>query len=383
MRPVVFVNLQTGTLANGGLESITEVMSRLSRFRPVILTNCESRYSQLWRSRGMDVHICPEQASAGVKRNPLGTLQSYRRYYRALREILARTGARVVHANDPMAFQLSLAAVKFSRRARIALNLRGTLDPSRRPRRFKFRLIFGSADHVFYLSADMAERWRQVAGNATRACSVTYSIVDPGRFAPSPPPDGGSPVVLHSGIFGVGKGQLSFIHNVVPRLAAAGVESWFAGDFEPDSNPYAAECAAAAEPFKDKVRFLGFRTDMPELLRQASVIVITSQHEGLSRGMAEAMSIGRPVVSFDVCSAREILIDKSAGAGSVVSAGDHAGMTAALLEYATDREALAKAGNAGTAAARVLFDPDQVVDRYERVYRELHDMGAATSEQHA
>jgi len=89
------------------------------------------------------------------------------------------------------------------------------------------------------------------------------------------------------------------------------------------------------------------------------------------RGMIEAMSCGRPVVSFDVCSAREVLEEKSATAGTVVAYGDHRGMADALVRYATDPAAQAAAGRAGRAAAEVLFDPDAVVERYERVYREL------------
>ena len=369
--PVVIVVLQTGALANGGLQSITEVMLRLKAHRPIILTNLDSELSRSWQSHGMEVHVVPERASAGLKRRPVETVRTYHHYHRALARILATSGARVVHANDPLAFQLSLAAVKLSRDTRIALNLRDTLDPDRRPPRLKYRMMFDAADHVFYLSADMAERWRAVAPNAMASCSVTYSIVDPARFAASPVPSDGTPVVLVPGIFRPKKGQLDFIRNVVPALAAHGTETWFAGDFEPSSNPYAAACAAAAEPFGARIQFLGFRTDLPELIRQASVVAVPSRHEGLVRGMIEAMSCGRPVVSFDVCSAREILEEKSGGAGVVLPLGDDAGMAAALVRYSCDADARAAAGRAGSAAARALFDADQVVERYERVYREL------------
>jgi glycosyltransferase involved in cell wall biosynthesis len=369
--PVVFVILQTGSLANGGVQSITEIMSRLNDHRAIILTNSESRFSRTWRSRGMDVHICPEEASPGLKRNPVGAFRSYWRYHRALTGILRKSGANVIHANDPLAFQMSLAAVKSSRRVRLALSLRGTLDPDRRPPTFKYRLIFAAADHVFYLSEEMAGRWRQVASNATRSSSVTYSIADPQRFKPSPVPDGDPAIVLVSGILSHGKGQLEFIRHVVPKLAAAGVDSWFAGDSDFETDPYAAACVEAAAPFKASVRFLGFRDDIPELMRQASVVAVPSRHEGLMRAMVEAMSCGRPVVSFDVCSAREVLEDKSGGAGIVVRQGDYAAMAHAILRYTSDRQALAAAGQAGSTAARQLFDADAVVERYERIYREL------------
>ncbi len=367
--PVVFVALQTGALANGGLQSITEVMRRLKHHRPIALTNLDADLAQSWRSHGIAVRVVPEQASRGLRRDPAGTLRTYRRYHRALGEIVRESGARVIHANDPLAFQLSVSTAKAGPKARIALNLRDTLDPSRRPPRRKYQAMFAAADHVFYLSHDMAERWRRVAPNATKASSVTYSIVDPQRFAPPPPPSGANPVVLVPGIFWPKKGQLDFIRNVVPRLAERGIETWFAGDFEPEANAYAAACSDAARPFTDRVRFLGFRSDLPELYRQANVIAVPSRHEGLMRGMIEAMSCARPVVSFDVCSAREVLEDKDAGA--VLALGDHDGMAEALIRYASDRDLQAAAGRAGSSTARALFDPDKVVERYERVYRAL------------
>ena len=370
MKPVVFVIIQTTARANGGLQSITEVMRRLKDHRPIAVTNTDSSISALWREAGIEVHVVPEQASAGLKGNLSGTIRSYRRYHGVVGRILAGNRARVVHANDPLAFQLSAGAAKMAG-ARILLNLRDTLDPGRKPPRLKFRSIFAAADHMLFLSREMAERWAEVASNATRNFSVTYSIVDPDRFAPSPPAVGGTPIVLVPGVFWPKKGQLEYIRKVVPMLAGHGVESWFAGDFEPASSPYAADCASAAEPFADKVHFLGFRNDLPDLFRQSSVVAVPSRHEGLMRGMIEAMSCGRPVVSFDVCSAREMLEHPSGRAGAVVEQGDYAGMAEALLHFATDHKAQQAAGGAGSALARSLFNPTDVVERYERVYREL------------
>lgn len=368
MKPsVLFVIHQAGARADGGVHSVGEVMRGLKAHRPLVLTNLESPATRSWRKAGIEVHVAREDASAGLKRRPLATVRTYFRYYRAVRDLLRRSGARVVHANDPLAFQLSYAAARRAG-AKIVLNLRDTIDPERRPPRMKFRAIFAGADHVFYLSKDMGERWRQVAANAMRACSVTYSIVDPNRFAPSEPVDSTPPVVLVPGIFRPKKGQLGFVRNVVPRLAENGIEVWFAGDFDPASNEYAASCVAAAEPYSNFVRFLGYRDDLPDLLRRAAVVAVPSKHEGLMRGMIEAMSSGRPVVSFDVCSAREVL---DGAAGTVVEQGDYEGMTKALLHYVTDSAARSAACQAGCAQAHSLFDAERVVECYEHVYREF------------
>jgi glycosyltransferase involved in cell wall biosynthesis len=369
MSPVVFVILQSGAQANGGLRSISEIMSGLTRHRPIVLTNLESATTGEWRRQSIEVHLVEDEASAGFKANPLGTLRTYRRYYRALSRIVADSGARLVHANDPLAFQLSAGAAK-RQGARILLNLRDTLDPRRRPPKLKFRAIFGVADHALFLSREMAEAWTRVAPNAARSFDVTYSIVDLDRYAPGPGPSPGEAMVLIPGVFWPKKGQLEFIRQTVPILAECGIASWFAGDFDPAANAYAAACASEAARFGNKVRFLGFREDMPDLYRQASAIAVPSLHEGLMRGMIEAMSCGRPVVSFDVCSADEMLAGAEP-AGAVVRQGDYAGMAHALTRFAGDPGAQIAAGRNGRAVAEALFNAGDVIERYEQAYGRL------------
>jgi glycosyltransferase involved in cell wall biosynthesis len=296
-------------------------------------------------------------------------LRSYRRYAAAVSRLLRQSGAQVVHANDPLAFQLAIKAAKRAG-AKILLNLRDTLDPGRRPPRLKFGWIFKQADHLLFLSNDMAERWAAVAAEACGKFSVTYSIVDLDRYAPQPLSHEQPPVILVPGVFWPKKGQLAFIRHVVPTLAEQGLQCWFAGDFDPASNNYAATCAEAAEPFGDRIRFLGFRHDMPELYARSAAVAVPSRHEGLMRGMIEAMSCGRPVVSFDVCSASEMLAEADA-AGVVVSDGDFSGMARALIRFATDAEHARKAGSAGRRVAEKLLNPAAVIDRYEHTYRLL------------
>lgn len=370
--PVIFVMLQTGAAANGGIESISRVMTELRGHRPIVVTNRVTDRLSDWRRHGIETHVIPETASKGLKRDPLGSLASYWRYHRALKSLIARTGARVVHANDPLAFQLALSAVKRSPGVRIAMNLRDTLDPGRPPPRLRYRLSFAAADHVFFLSEDMADRWAKVAPNARRSCSVTYSIVDRQRFRKaSGDPQTDPPIVLLSGIIRPKKGQLEFIRHVAPTLVAEGVEVWLAGDFYPEQDSYMASCAVAAAPLGNGVKFLGVRNDLPDLIGKSTVVAVASRHEGLVRAMIEAMSCGRPVVSFDVCSAREMLQEKSSGAGMVVEHGDYSGMAEAILEYSRNPAAAADAGRAGADAADLLFDAERVVDRYEQVYRSL------------
>lgn len=374
---VIFVLLQTGAAANGGVESISQVILRMREFRPVVVTSLASSAVERLTEAGVEVHVVAEDVSAGIANAPLAYAWTHLRYHRKLKALLRSTGARVIHANDPMAFQLSLSAAKTTRGARIALNLRDTIDPARRPPRGRYAAYFRLADRLIFLSHDMAARFAALAGRSPRACSVTYSIVDFDRFAQRPiPAEGGRPVVLVPGVVSAKKGHLWFLRHVAPVLASANAEIRIAGDFDPDRDAYSKACAEAAGPLGDSVRFLGYRRDLPELLAQARVIATPSAYEGLMRGMIEAMSVGRPVVSTEVCSAREMLEDLSAGAGVVVPIGAAEEMAKAILHYCADRDAAEAAGNKGAATARRLFDPDTVIARYEDAHRAMHVDGS-------
>ena len=69
---------------------------------------------------------------------------------------------------------------------------------------------------------------------------------------------------------------------------------------------------------QDRVHFLGFRNDIPSLLKTASIIVISSAYEGLSLASIEAMACGKPFIASDVEGLREIV----EGAGVLFKFGD-------------------------------------------------------------
>jgi glycosyltransferase involved in cell wall biosynthesis len=68
----------------------------------------------------------------------------------------------------------------------------------------------------------------------------------------------------------------------------------------------------------DRVRFLGTRADVPDLLAAADVTVLTSDWEGMPIAVLESMAADRPVVATDVSGVRAVL----AGGGLVVPRRD-------------------------------------------------------------
>src|SRR5690349_19756842 len=57
--PVVFSIFQTGSLANGGVESITQIIERLRRVQPIVVTQLETPANARWLSAGARVEVWP------------------------------------------------------------------------------------------------------------------------------------------------------------------------------------------------------------------------------------------------------------------------------------------------------------------------------------
>lgn len=88
-------------------------------------------------------------------------------------------------------------------------------------------------------------------------------------------------------------------------------ELWLVGDGTARSE---LEALAEALGISARVRFLGSRSDVAELLGRMDVFVLaTKQLEGFGLALVEAMAAGLPVVATDVPACREVLDDGAAG----------------------------------------------------------------------
>ncbi|MEO1671013.1 MAG: glycosyltransferase family 4 protein, partial [Cyanobacteria bacterium J06631_2] len=86
----------------------------------------------------------------------------------------------------------------------------------------------------------------------------------------------------------------------------------------------------------NQVSFLGFRSDIAELLAQVQIYTLVSNWEGLPCTIIEAMRAGLPVVASDVGGVKEIVLDGKTG--YVVPRGDVATLRQ-KLSYLLDNEA--------------------------------------------
>lgn len=60
---------------------------------------------------------------------------------------------------------------------------------------------------------------------------------------------------------------------------------------------------------EDKVHFLGFRNDIPRILKAVDIVVLSSHWEGLPLAAVEGMAAGKPVIASDVPGLKEVVRD--------------------------------------------------------------------------
>ena len=71
----------------------------------------------------------------------------------------------------------------------------------------------------------------------------------------------------------------------------------------------ALEARASALGIADIVRFLGHRLDLPRILAASDISVLTSLWEGLPRVLVQSAAAGKPILTFDVEGAWEVVRD--------------------------------------------------------------------------
>jgi glycosyltransferase involved in cell wall biosynthesis len=125
-----------------------------------------------------------------------------------------------------------------------------------------------------------------------------------------------------------------------------------------------------------RVHFLGFRRDVPALVRAAAAVVLVSEQEGLPRSVLEALCLERPVIGTDIRGTRELLED---GAGWLVPVGDVDELARAMEEViAAPDDALAR-GLRGRQKVLEGYDQDSILRQHERLYERAIQSSGATS----
>ena len=118
-----------------------------------------------------------------------------------------------------------------------------------------------------------------------------------------------------------------------------------------------------------RVRFLGSRSDVPDILRASDVFVLSSDYEGNPLSVLEAMAAGLPVVSTAVGGVPELV--QHGATGLLVPAGDARALAEAITQLGRDADQRAAMGHAARQTALERFDVRAMSRAYAALYLQL------------
>lgn len=121
---------------------------------------------------------------------------------------------------------------------------------------------------------------------------------------------------------------------------------------------------SSALEIEDAVMFAGYVDDVPDRIRDAGMFVLSSDFEGISNAMAEAMSLGVPTICTDCPVGGAALLIDHGNSGMLVPVRNQWALTSAMNEVASDDE-LANRISIGAQASVSRFGPERMVQVWE------------------
>ena len=271
----------------------------------------------------------------------------------------------LIHVHHPVTALYALpAARRFG--IPIVLHIHETL-PAKRLYALALRAVLPRVAGVFCVS-EAALALATALGADPVQTRVVHNGVDARFFhAPAAAPPamvqaaGAGP---HVGVFGVLEPRKAQ-HVLLEAAAAVAAEFpaahfWLVGPAaQKDKQAYAdrLQAMALAAPLRGRVTLAGFQADMIGWLSAMDVVVQPSvAYESFGMSLAEALTLGRPVIAARTGGMPEVVVEGSTGL--IVPPGDAPALADALRALLRSPERRRLFGAQGAADARARFSPD-------------------------
>jgi glycosyltransferase involved in cell wall biosynthesis len=304
-------------------------------------------------------------------------------HWRTFRELTAffrRETFDIVHVHTPVAALIGRLAARRAGVRTIVYTAHGFYFHDRMPA-WK-RLVFvgleylggRATDVLFTQSAEDAATARRYALCRGGIIEAIGNGSDPVRFSPASPEDArrealrreigadaATPVIAMIGRLVAEKGY----PELFEAMRAVDAQLWVIGERLKSDHAQTIDAqieAVQRDPvLSGRIRFLGYRSDVPDLLRAADIFTLPSHREGMPRSIVEAMLSGLPVVATDIRGSREEVIDGKTG--YLVPLGDVPALARALERLARDPGLRSTFGAGGRARALEVHDESKIVAR--------------------
>lgn len=334
-------------------------------------------------ARARSIPVAPVGIDLRVPANPATLLALPAQWLRAeaaLRRLCEERGVDVIHAHHPVG-ALHAGGVARTLGLPLVLHLH-EIAPERRLHLLALRKAARIADRVVCGSEASRRLLRATVEVDPAKVDVVYNAVDSrfARRAERAPADLGE-AGPHIGVFGLlapRQGQNVFL-NAAARLVEDHPDAkfWIVGPAAIDADAWFAEHLwdlSETPALAGRVRFPGFRPDIPEMMKAMDVVVLpATRMESIPMTLAEALTLGCRVIASDLGGAAEAIL--SGQTGLLTPPGDPVALAAAIDRMlGPEGPRLARAAR---QHARLRFRPETFSRRVAEVYARAGARGPA------
>jgi len=121
---------------------------------------------------------------------------------------------------------------------------------------------------------------------------------------------------------------------------------------------------ASEAGLQDRVHFLGFRRDIPELLSAADALLHPTEREGLPKCVLEAMSVGTPIIATEIRGNADLLRD---GLGLLYPLGNTSALARHIVRVIENKAAVTEMVTRAREHVQG-YTLDRVLALHERIY---------------
>ena len=128
-----------------------------------------------------------------------------------------------------------------------------------------------------------------------------------------------------------------------------------------------AKCEKETSQYRSRIKFIGWRDDMPEVMSAADIFVLSSISEGCPNAVLEACACAKPVVATNVGAAGDIVLNGETG---LLVEPRNVNALQDGLERVLNSLQRTKMGDKALQRMRKYFTWDVIISKCEKVYSE-------------
>jgi glycosyltransferase involved in cell wall biosynthesis len=237
------------------------------------------------------------------------------------------------------------------------------------------RQAYRETERVIAISSAVKNWLSQEFGVPDDKVTVIHYGIEPERFAyPKMDSSGmweliGQKIIGSMGRLEVGKGfdclirAMPLVQRYVPHalLLIAG--------YDPSGYGQTLQALVGKLELNERVRLVGFQSDVPPFLSALDVFAFASWSEGFGQVITEAMAAGKPVVASRLAPLTEIVVNGETGL--LVDPNDPEAFADAMVWLLTHPEEAQQMGRRGRERAYSHFSADRMSDETLSLYNEL------------